>query len=155
MESNWCEECQRLRWLALINDSVLIQHRYNLLPWRAYFKCLELMVCRGGGGGGGAQSDKYQTQTHICSDAGTHIAYTHTHKHTLQTSFCSLGITPTATLHSHVELFSCLTGSRGAVNRPGACQEAGYHATLLHTHADINTEPYMQLKRVTQHDFDD
>lgn len=60
------------------------------------------------------------TDTHIDSDTGTHTC-----THTPQISFCSLGIAPAATLHSHIELFSCLTGSREAVNRPGACQEAG------------------------------
>lgn len=74
------------------------------------------------------ESDKH-TGTHR-QDIGTHIMYTHTH--TLQTSLCSLGIAPTATLHSHIELFSFLTGSREAVNRPGVCQEPGC-ATTLHS----------------------
>ena len=82
MESKWCEECQRLRWLALINDSVLIQHRHNLLPWRAYFKCLELMVCIERLEREEEVRSLIYTDTHRQRHTATHTSRIHTHTHT-------------------------------------------------------------------------
>lgn len=77
------------------------------------------------------QTDKH-TDTHR-----QHHRYIHC-VHTLQTSFWSQVIAPTVTLHSHRELFSCLTGSRGAVNRPELFKKQAalprYTATHTHTH---------------------
>lgn len=69
------------------------------------------------------------------TDTDTHIMHTHT----LQTPFSSQTITPAVTLHSHSQLFLCLTGSRGPVNRAKLFkkQAAPPHCTAQHMHAQI------------------
>lgn len=62
MESNWCDErqeCQRGRRLALINDSVLIQHKHNLFLQNGTFQVsiINGLEKEGRGGGRGSFRD--------------------------------------------------------------------------------------------------